>query len=466
MTSEQGNASDKGETPEARAPENSASVEDGTTQESAPEPGGAPEAAESQASESAPAESEAAPADPGANGAPETAEASAGDAAEAAETAAPEPETPSSETVDEGATQAIPVSGSIDIAIPAAPAADTAAPEQVPPAPPEPPAPAAPGAEAPAEPAPEPSPERFEDGGTTVLRYSAPQAGSKEPEPSPAKNVEDEATEVLPAQGVGFNPPAPFGEQPQHQSPAQSQQPHAAWPSPPPNPLNTVMPPADAGLPPSGQPPQPPAGQQPPPPQSDDTQRLIIGAQSPQSEPRGPVAPGYGAAQPMPSEQQQMQQPGMYPGSAPGAYPGQMPPGSVPPGGGMAPPPGPMGPGGQYPQQPPPAKTRKKWLVPVFALIAVVVIGAAAVAAILLLRPPSFEEGGCVRHGGGDTAEAIDCEEAVEGEDYQITSKVGDGSECADTGRETLTAGEDVYCLTLLGAEVDGDAEEEAPEGE
>ncbi len=78
-----------------------------------------------------------------------------------------------------------------------------------------------------------------------------------------------------------------------------------------------------------------------------------------------------------------------------------------------------------------------------------------------------------MRHTGGDAAEAIDCEEAVDGEDYEITSKVADGQECADAGRETLTVGEDVYCLTILGGEGEGaedsenaeDAEEPA-EGE
>ena len=225
------------------------------------------------------------------------------------------------------------------------------------------------------------------------------------------------------------------------------------------------MPPADAGLPPAqqqqqqppqGHPQMPPAGQQPPPPQSDDTQRLIIGAQSPQSEPPRPMMPGYESAQQPMSPEQQMQQPGMYPGSAPGAYPGQVPPGQMPPGA--------MGPGGQYP---PPAKKSKKWLVPVLVIAAVLIIGGAAAGAWLYFQPPSFEEGGCVRHTGGDTAEAIECDEAVEGEDYEITSKVDDGQECADAGRETLTVGEDVYCLTLIGAEDEGGEEPTAEtEGE
>jgi hypothetical protein len=75
----------------------------------------------------------------------------------------------------------------------------------------------------------------------------------------------------------------------------------------------------------------------------------------------------------------------------------------------------------------------------------------------LLFAAPKFEEGGCVRHTSGDQAEAIECADATDGEDYEIVQKVGDGQECAEAGRETLTVDEDVYCLALLGATEDGE---------
>jgi hypothetical protein len=117
-----------------------------------------------------------------------------------------------------------------------------------------------------------------------------------------------------------------------------------------------------------------------------------------------------------------------------------------------------------FPQQPPPpGGKKKKWLIPVLAVLAVLVIGGAAVAAFFMLRAPGFEAGGCVRHVGGDTAEAISCDEAVEGEDYEIVAEVANGEECAEAGRETLTVGESaspdaVYCLVPYGSS-GGDAD-------
>jgi hypothetical protein len=142
---------------------------------------------------------------------------------------------------------------------------------------------------------------------------------------------------------------------------------------------------------------------------------------------------------------QQSQPGGQY--SQPG-----MPPGSVPPG---------------YGQQQPPAEPAKKkgWLIPLMAVIGVLVLaGAAAAIYFLVLAPPKFEEGGCVRHTSGDQAEPIECADAAEGEDYEIVQKVGDGQECADAGRETLTVGEDVYCLSLLGGPAEGEGGAEPTE--
>ena len=178
--------------------------------------------------------------------------------------------------------------------------------------------------------------------------------------------------------------------------------------------------------------------------QSDDTQKLIIGAHNPYSEPPPAMAPGYDpsqAAQSQPQMGAQYSQPGM-------------PPGSVPP--------------GQYPPQPAQGASggKKKPLVPILAGVAALVVIAAGVAVyFLLFAAPKFEEGGCVRHTSGDQAEAIDCAEAKDGEDYEIVQKVGDGQECADAGRETLTVNEDVYCLSLRGAaegEGGGEPTEEA----
>ncbi|GAB3996251.1 hypothetical protein GCM10029992_15800 [Glycomyces albus] len=227
-------------------------------------------------------------------------------------------------------------------------------------------------------------------------------------------------------------------------------------------------------MPSAGGPPQPPHG-----PQSDDTQRLIIGAQSPQSEPPPVGPPGYGPQQSQP--EQAMQQPGqMPPGSQPGQYgqpgqytqpgqpaagydPNQMPPGSVPPG---QMPPGAMG--GQYPPQQ--QKSGRKWLVPTIVIGVVVLLGAAAAGAYFMFQPPSFETGGCVSQTNGDTAEAIDCEDAVEGEDFEIVSEVDDGQECADAGRETLTVGdadspEAIYCLSPYGSDPDESGEDADEDG-
>jgi hypothetical protein len=127
-----------------------------------------------------------------------------------------------------------------------------------------------------------------------------------------------------------------------------------------------------------------------------------------------------------------------------------MPPGSVPP--------------GQYPPQPagPSGGGKKKALVPILAAVAALVVIAGGVAAyFLLFAAPKFEEGGCVRHTSGDQAEAIECADAKNGEDYEIVQKVSDGQECADAGRETLTVDGDVYCLTLLGAPAEGEGGEE-----
>jgi hypothetical protein len=253
---------------------------------------------------------------------------------------------------------------------------------------------------------------------------------------------------VLPPQGVsGFNAPAPYGEQ-AAQSPS-------AWPSPPPNPLANQAPQAPAPTPspvqqPGAVPPPPPppanpyaqpqsAYQAPPPAapqptQSDDTQKLIIGAHNPYSEPPA-MGSGYDP------NQQAQSQPGMGPQySQPG-----MPPGSVPPG---------------YQGAPQPAKGggSKKMLLPILLIVGILVVAAAGVGVyFLLFAAPKFEEDGCVRHTSGDQAEAIDCADATEGEDYEIVQKVGDGQECADAGRETLTVGEDVYCLALLGEPEEGE---------
>jgi hypothetical protein len=262
---------------------------------------------------------------------------------------------------------------------------------------------------------------------------------------------------VLPPQGVsGFNAPAPYGEQ--------AQTPSSAWPSPPPNPLANQaaqQPPAPSPVhSPGAVPPPPPAAnpyaqpqsayQAPPPPaaplpptQSDDTQKLIIGAHNPHSEPPS-MAPGYDpnqAAQSQPAMGAQYSQPGM-------------PPGSVPPGYATGPVPA-QGGGG------------KKKLLPILAIVAALVVVAAGVGVyFLLFAAPKFEEGGCVRHTSGDQAEAIECADAKEGEDYEIVQKVGDGQECADAGRETLTVGEDIYCLTLLGAPAEGEGGAEPTDGE
>jgi hypothetical protein len=299
----------------------------------------------------------------------------------------------------------------------------------------------------------------FDEDGTQILRLgpSSPASGAGE-QPPAAPDVNDESTQVLPQQGAsGFNAPAPYGDQYGQHAPSPS-----AWPSPPPNPLSSpgaaqspgAMPsPAQppAAVPP---PPAPPANQNfgdpyaqpqsayqaPPPPahpptQSDDTQKLIIGAHNPHSEPPS-MAPGYDPAQAAQSQPQagpQYSQPGMPPGSVP---PGQYPP--------------------QYPADA--SGGRKRSLVPILAAVAALVVIAAGVGVyFLLFAAPKFEEGGCVRHTSGDQAEAIDCADAKEGEDYEIVQKVGDGQECADAGRETLTVGEDVYCLTLLGAPDEGE---------
>ncbi|NUQ88668.1 MAG: hypothetical protein HOQ43_09430, partial [Glycomyces artemisiae] len=125
-------------------------------------------------------------------------------------------------------------------------------------------------------------------------------------------------------------------------------------------------------------------------------------------------------------------------------------------------------PAGQYPPAPAAASVgggRKKGLVPILAAVGALVVIAAAVGVyFLLFAAPKFEEGGCVRHTSGDQAEAVDCADAVEGEDYEIVDKVGDGQECADAGRETLTVGDDVYCLSLLGGTDEGDGGGEATE--
>nr|BFF23013.1 hypothetical protein GCM10025732_09780 [Glycomyces mayteni] len=185
-----------------------------------------------------------------------------------------------------------------------------------------------------------------------------------------------------------------------------------------------------------------PAARGPPPTQSDDTQKLIIGAHNPYSEPPAPPSAYGSPAQPsQPQAAPQYSQPGM-------------PPGSVPP-------------PGQYPPAPAAASGggRKKGLVPILAAVGALVVIAAAVGVyFLLFAAPKFEEGGCVRHTSGDQAEAVDCADAVDGEDYEIVDKVGDGQECADAGRETLTVGDDVYCLSLLGGADEGDGGGEATE--
>lgn len=418
--------------PEAAAPEAPA----------APEPPQAPEAPEAPSidegatesmptsaladSDVPPAPAADVPASPVADAAPEP------EAPQAAPEAPAEPAAPS---VDEGDTQAIPTGVVVDIDIPAAPSADSA-PEQVAPAAPEPPAAQAP-----------PSTSQFDEDGTQILRLQPSQPSSP---PAPAADPYDDRTEVLPPQGhSGFNAPAPYGEQPAASS--------SAWPSPPPNPLanqgaqspapaptpspvqspGAVPPPPPAApyvqpAPTYQAPPPPPAAQQPPPTQSDATQKLIIGAHNPYSEPPPAMAQGYD-----PNQAAQSQPGGQY--SQPG-----MPPGSVPP--------------GQYPPQGAQGKGGKKKLVPILAaVVALVVIAAGVGLYFLLFAAPKFEENGCVRHTSGDQAEAIDCDEAKDGEDYEIVQKVGDGQECADAGRETLTVGEDTYCLSLLGAPEEGE---------
>jgi hypothetical protein len=426
--------------------------------DAAPEPEAPPAAPEAPAAAEAPAvpEAPAEPAEPAAPAEPAPAAPSIdegvteampssaladSDIPAAPAAAAPEaaPEPPAAPSVDEGATQAMPSAAASSIEVPLPPAAADRAPEQV--------APAAPEA-----PAPMTSGPQFDDDGTQILRLGPSQQASP-----PAADPYEESTQVLPPQGVsGFNAPAPYAGQPSAGQPSAGQQPvsPSAWPSPPPNPLSSPGAMQSPGAMPNqmqqpgAMPPPPPANpyaqpqsayQAPPPPaqqptQSDDTQKLIIGAHNPHSEPPSMV-PGYDPAQ---AGQSQPPMGGQY--SQPG-----MPPGSVPP--------------GQYPPQPAPASGgRKKPLVPILAAVAALVVIAAGVGVyFLLFAAPKFEEGGCVRHTSGDQAEAIDCADAKEGEDYEIVQKVGDGQECADAGRETLTVGEDVYCLTLLGAPDEGE---------
>jgi hypothetical protein len=504
VTSEQGNPPEKGEGSEDQnaagpVPETDAQATPGPvtaddTAGAAPESPAADEgAAETapRAEETAPAETPAAPAaeaapeppapaeaapEPPAPAAPEAPAAPSIDegateamptsaladaeipAAPAADAPAPAPEpeapqaAPEAPSVDDGATQAIPTSGSISIDIPAAPAADNA-PEQIAPATPEPPAaqatPSAPQFDRPQSDSPQSGGAQFDDDGTQILRLGPSQPSSPAAPPAPAADPYEERTQVLPPQGAsGFNAPAPYGEQ-------AAQSPASAWPSPPPNPLADPNAAQQAPAPaPAPSPYQQPNAMQPPPPanpyaqpqsayqapppaapqpsaQSDDTQKLIIGAHNPYSEPPPAMGSGYDPNQSQP-------QAGPY--SQPG-----MPPGSVPPGQFATPPPQSGG-------------SKNKVMIPILAIVGVLVLAGAAVAVwFLVLAPPTFEEGGCVRHTSGDQAEAIECADATNGEDYEIVQKVSDGQECADAGRETLTVGEDVYCLSLLGAPAEGE---------
>ncbi|THV41571.1 hypothetical protein [Glycomyces buryatensis] len=431
--------------PEPAAAEPAAPVEDDATQaiptsaladadipaapaaDSAPEPEAAAEPDVPEAA--APAEPEPEPAAPAVEPEPEAAPP-----APAAETPVPEP-------FDADVTQAIPKAASMDFDIPAAPAAD--APAQVPPVEPEPVAPAA-------EPEPHESPvPSFDEGGTTILRFN-PGATPGEMPAAEAPYQDNERTEVLPPQGVGgFNAPAPYGEDLQSGVPADQA---TAWPSPPPNPLaGNAMPPADqqqSSQPQMQQPQQqqpqqqPPQGyaQQPPPVRSDDTQKLIIGPANPQSEPPASAVPGYGPSQPG-SPQQQPSQPGMAAGQYP---PAGMPPGQMPPGA--------MGTGQQYPPQAP-AKSGKSWLIPGIAIAVVLVLGIAVGAWFMFFRGPAFEPGGCVTKVSEEAVEPVDCADATDGEDFEITKEVDNGAECKEEERESMEYEGVVYCLTLLGEE-------------
>ncbi|MQM25782.1 hypothetical protein [Glycomyces albidus] len=487
MTSEQGNPPAKGEAPDDQSATDQGAVdqgagtpetvaaEAGSTPSPAAEPESPAEAAERPAEEApAPAAEEPTVDDGATQAMPTSALADADVPPAPAAEPAPEPEAPQAApepvapqaaaepeppqaapeppAVDEGATQSLP--NSINVDIPAAPAAD-AAPAQVPPA----------SFEEPETQTPPPAPQaggpQFDDDGTQILRLGPSQQQSP---PAPAPDPVEESTQVLPPQGIsGFNAPAPYGDQPQAGQPQAGQQQPVSppmWPSPPPNPLANQGQPGQAApqqpyQQPQQQPPQQPYQQQPqsayqppaaqqPPAQSDDTQKLIIGAHNPYSEPPAPPSAYGSPAQPAQSQPQmgpQYTQPGMQTGSVP--------------------------PPGQYPTAPVANEGggRKKGLVPILAVVgALVLIGAAVGVYFLLFAAPKFEEGGCVRHTSGDQAEAIECSEAVEGEDYEIVQKVGDGQECADAGRETLTVGEDVYCLSLLGGAEEGEGGGEASE--